>query len=182
MYLMKIYTKTGDTGETSLASGQRVAKSDQPIVVVGELDSTSAAIGFLLTYDLLAADRVLLRRAQEVCLFAGALAASANAASLKRHNFSVSDVTVVEGRIDQLSAALPSLQSFILPGGSAVAAAAHLARTSCRRTERELVKLPLDSVVGGEIKSYINRLSDYLFVLARASNKRAGVEDVTWQG
>lgn len=183
---MKIYTKTGDTGETSLANGSRRSKNDRRMNAVGALDECSAAIGMLLamsvTHDRI--DRDLLESAQGNLLFIGAIAAAANEAVLtKGHDFGKDDVVTLEQRIDQLEQQLAPLRQFILPGGTAAAAAAHLARTICRRAERRLVAITgeVDSPYWPTVLSYINRLSDYLFVLARTYNRLADIEDVVWK-
>lgn len=183
---MKIYTKTGDTGETSLANGERQAKNSRRIAAVGALDEYSAALGVLLatTDKHEAKDRAILERAQGNALFIGAIVAGANKSVLtRRHTFGASDITELEQRIDQLESGLPALTEFILPGGVPAAAAAHQARTVCRRSERQLVAVrpEVDSTYWAMVLAYINRLSDYLFVLARSYNRRATVDDTPWR-
>lgn len=182
---MKIYTKTGDTGETGLANGQRCPKSDLLIAAVGALDEYSAAVGVLLAVpvDHEAADRALLTRSQGNALFIGAVVAGAHTASLTRHAaLNQADVIQLEARIDQLEATLAPLRQFIVPGGTPAAAQAHLTRTVCRRAERQLaaVRDQIESTYWPLVLAYVNRLSDYLFVLARSYNHWAGVDDIGW--
>jgi len=183
---MKIYTKTGDAGETGLANGERQAKNRRRIAAVGVLDEYSAAVGVLLAVEAehQAEDLALLQHSQGNALFIGAVVAGANESVLtSQHRFDIHDVTALEQRIDQLEAQLPALREFILPGGVMAAAVAHQARTVCRRAERQLVAVQneIDSAYWPAVLAYINRLSDYLFVLARSYNLRAKVNDIPWR-
>ncbi len=182
---MKIYTKTGDAGETSLASGARCRKDDAYIMAVGALDECNAALGVALAQagTLEADDAALLEAAQGQLFFIGAVVAQAPSAVLaKSRGCQVDDVEALEKRIDVLESTLPPLTAFILPGGAPQAAALHLARTVCRRAERALVAVDHANDAYWEcVQPYINRLSDYLFVLARYTNHVAGTSETTWK-
>ena len=178
---MKLYTRTGDTGETSLFDGTRVAKSDARVDAYGEVDETNAWLGLARASNLdpaLADDVVRIQRD----LFAlGAQLADPGdkiADRVTKAVVSDADVERLERLIDRLDADLPPLRRFILAGGTPAGAALHVARTVCRRAERRIVSLqpPVDPV----LVRYVNRLSDLLFVLARAANHRGGVPDVEW--
>ena len=181
---MKIYTRKGDAGQSFLASGARHAKTDQRFEVLGNLDELSAWLGLVVS-QLADADKNLLLRAQAACLAAGAWAAEAPNLSQINDTARSADVTDLERQIDALSEELPELTSFILPGGTTLAAQIHLARAVARRLERLWLTLPQalsDQAVWPIWREYWNRLSDYLFVLARSVNQQANISDVTWKG
>jgi len=178
---MKIYTRTGDAGETSLFDQTRVSKADPRVDAYGEVDELNAWLGFVRAFGLdddLDASVAGIERD----LFAlGAHLADPSdriAPRVQKAALSDADVARLEGLIDRLEAGLPPLVRFILPGGSPAGAALHVARTVCRRAERRVVALtpPADPAV----LRYLNRLSDVLFVLARAVNRRAGRADTEW--
>ena len=183
--MAKIYTRTGDDGETSLLGGERVRKDDLRIETIGAVDETNAAIGVVraeLARDATLAEDLdaILGRAQHVLFNVGAeLAARVGSAS----TIQVSDAEVreLESAIDRVEAGLTPLRVFILPGGTPAGAQLHVARCDCRRAERRLVELAAAEPVRGELAKYLNRLSDLLFVLARAVNQATGVADVEWQ-
>jgi cob(I)alamin adenosyltransferase len=179
---VKIYTRTGDSGETGLFDGRRVPKSDLRVDAYGEIDELNAAIGLVLAEGL-DADMSDMLRAVQRSLFAigGRLADPA-----KRIADRVTKVVLTSGEteslerwIDQLETELPQLRRFILPGGSRAGALLHLARTVCRRAERRMVLLGPDAFEP-ELLAYVNRLSDFLFVAARAANRRAGIPEIEW--
>ena len=181
---MKIYTRTGDQGATGLFGGDRVPKSHQRLVAYGTLDELNSVLGILalhLAPGLGAAAAVQL--VQQDCFALGAVLATpaSHAAQLEqrmtRHTWSIPEM---EADIDRLTALAPAMTHFVLPGGSPLSAYAHLARTVCRRAEREVVALSAQVEVPGEVVIYLNRLSDWLFALARAANSQTGVEDVKW--
>ena len=182
---MKIYTKTGDSGETSLASGARCRKDDAHIMAVGALDECNALLGVILadadTLDPI--DRGLLESAQDLIFFIGAVVAQApDAVLVKSRGCHARDVAAIEERIDVLESALPPLRAFIMPGGTSLASMIHLARTVCRRAERALVAVNQHNASHWEsIQPYMNRLSDYLFVLARYTNHVAGTPETVWK-
>lgn len=176
---MKIYTKNGDQGETSLASGEKIKKSDALIEALGSLDELNAHLGVLqsvLENEDLAVE---IEGIQNKIFFIGSyLAAKGSKADYKLDS---QDVIFLEKRIDSLQAELEPLRNFILPGGSPEAAYCHLARSVCRRAERSIANI--SSAFEGfdkNILAYINRLSDYLFVLARFLNQIAGFHEHKW--
>lgn len=174
---MKIYTRTGDGGATGLIGGARVPKESRRISAIGDVDELNATIGSAAS---MITDRDILDRLQQVqCrLFdLGAELASTNGTG---SSLNANDVVELENSIDELTEALPPLKAFILPGGDPGASALHLARTVCRRAERSVLLLNRDEPVGQVPRSYLNRLSDWLFVCARAVNVRQGVGDIEW--
>jgi cob(I)alamin adenosyltransferase len=181
---VRIYTRTGDAGETGLFAGGRVPKDHPRVSAYGELDELNAAIGLAMAIEPLDAERELLRAVQRDLFSIGSELATPDPAKLGRaltHPLvGESQVATLEDAIDRLDAHLEPLRAFILPGGTAKAAAFHVARTVCRRAERWVVRLSHDAAVSPDLLRYLNRLSDLLFVLARAANARAGVGDITW--
>jgi cob(I)alamin adenosyltransferase len=184
--LNKIYTRTGDDGTTALGTGERRKKYDLRIAAYGTLDETNAAIGIarLHTSGGAALD-LALARIQNDLFDAGAdLATPGKGKGPGGARLTVTDaqVTWLESEIDRLNAGIAPLRSFILPGGSVVAAYLHLARTICRRAERLIAELQdrPDESVTPELLKYVNRLSDFLFVAARYANDQ-GARDVLWQ-
>lgn len=181
---MKIYTKTGDAGETGLFGGGRVSKDHPRVTAYGDVDELNAAIGVARAAppEKLAAE--LLEQIQRDLFAVGAELAAPEPAKLSKtlagHPIGEPDVTRLERAIDAHEALLPPLREFILPGGSPKAAGLHFARTTCRRAERSVVALRHAAAVSPAILRYLNRLSDLLFVLARAANAQAGRPDVRW--
>lgn len=192
---MKIYTQTGDQGKTSLLSGERVLKSHARVRAYGDVDELNAVVGMLVAAlgpddDALRAE---LARVQSDLFHAGAWLATGPESEIKAQLVPLTgdDAARLEARIDAMTAALPELKAFILPGGHITAAWGHMARTVCRRAERSVIELaggpdaPAASEQSEELEPvivYLNRLSDYFFVLSRHLNHRAGVTDVLWQG
>jgi cob(I)alamin adenosyltransferase len=180
---VKIYTRTGDTGETGLLGGARVRKSVLRVEAYGDIDELNACLG-LAGVCLGDADAVgLVRRIQRELFALSARLAdvrTAAAATCDKTAFPAEHVTELERAIDAAEEALPALQAFLLPGGSEAGARLHLARTVCRRAERRLVALAEEEEVPPVFLAYLNRLSDLLFVLARSANARAGVPEVAW--
>ncbi|MEN3001352.1 MAG: cob(I)yrinic acid a,c-diamide adenosyltransferase [Armatimonadota bacterium] len=177
---MRIYTRTGDTGETGLIGGQRVPKDDVRVEAYGTVDELNAALGLarcFIEHDDLNA---LLERIQSQLFDMGAELASPPERAAQFAALGEAEVEALERAIDQLEAELEPLRQFILPGGTPAASALHLARTICRRAERRVVTLSRHSTVSGVIIKYLNRLGDLLFVMARVANHRAGVPDVRW--
>jgi cob(I)alamin adenosyltransferase len=184
--MAKIYTRTGDMGETSLLGGKRVAKCDPRIEAIGSIDESSAALG-VVRVELqrsgvapVGLDELLTQIQHRLFDLGGQLAMTDQSV----HNvsgLSDADVAVLEAEIDRCDATLEPLREFILPGGSAAAAQLHVARGVCRRAERRLVELANVEHVSGELIRYVNRLSDLLFVLARVANQANRIPDVTWK-
>lgn len=182
---MKIYTRTGDDGSTGLFGGARVAKSAPRVEAYGDVDELGAALGWALVHVERPATRALLPQIQSRLFDLGAELASAPGRELKLGSVPLIDddsVGALEAAIDEAEAPLPALSSFVLAGGTAGAGALHLARTVCRRAERHVVQLAAEQDVRPALIRYLNRLSDLLFVLARAENHHAGVSDVPWLG
>lgn len=178
---MKIYTKQGDDGATGLYGGGRLSKDDLRIEAYGTLDELSAHLGAVRAERLAADVDQLLQSVQCVLFVIGAQLAAPGAAPSPAGEVQPSDIVRLEQAIDRLDADLPPLQNFILPGGCALSAALHVARVVCRRAERRVVSLDRQQPIHPQIVPYLNRLSDLLFVMARAENDRAGVPDVPWQ-
>ena len=186
---MKIYTKGGDGGETGLLGGARVSKDDARVAAYGTVDELNAVIGVALALDpegaTLGESGPALAAVQEDLFTIGARLASANPERLLRKGtipaLSADRIDALEAWIDALDAELPELDAFVLPGVSPLAAQLHVARTVCRRAERGVTAL-LDGQpdLAEVVVPYINRLSDLLFTLARAANRRAGREDAMW--
>ena len=179
---MKIYTRTGDAGETGLFDGRRVSKADLRVDAYGEVDELNAALGLVLASGVDPEMAAMLRAIQgDLFAVGGRLADPSHkvADRVEKMNVGATGVARLEQWIDQLEAELPPLRRFILPGGAAAGAALHLARTVCRRAERRIVQLGADEVPA-ELLAYVNRLSDFLFVAARAVNHRAGVPELEW--
>lgn len=179
---MKIYTKTGDAGTTGLFGGPRVAKDDPRICAYGSIDELNAVIGIARASGLKEELDTILSSIQHQLFSIGAELATPNP---EQHNLkwdAGSHVEEMELSIDKLESSLTPLRNFILPGGSTQAAHLHLARTVCRRTEREIVSFSRDRSVSdaSHIVVFLNRLSDLLFVMARFANHQAGVTDVHW--
>lgn len=176
---MKIYTKTGDAGETGLFGGGRVPKDDPRVQAYGDVDELNATLGFAASLDPAGFEADFLQSAQRDLFAIGAELATPNAAKV-RAQLGPERVSAIEQIIDKHDATLTPLKNFILPGGTPKAAAFHVARTTCRRAERAVVTLARDEQINPVIIHYLNRLSDLLFVLARAVNKQAGCADIVW--
>jgi cob(I)alamin adenosyltransferase len=182
--LVKIYTKTGDAGDTGLFGGGRVAKDDPRVEAYGDVDELNAFLGVARAVELMPrVDEVLVPLQRD--LFAiGALLATPDrdrmAQQLQKARIDDRRIAELEQAIDDAESELEPLRAFVLPGGTPKAAALHVARTVCRRAERHIVRLQHDVEVPGIVVIYMNRLSDLLFTLARLANKRAGAGEVTW--
>jgi cob(I)alamin adenosyltransferase len=178
---MKIYTKTGDAGDTSLFDGTRVRKDDARVDAYGEVDELNAWLGLARASRLDAGlDAALTHIQRDLFALGAQLADPADrlAARVTKAVIGDADVERLEQLIDQLETELPPLRRFILAGGTPAGAALHVARTVCRRAERRMVALqpPIDPV----LVRYVNRLSDLLFVLARTANHRGGLAETEW--
>jgi cob(I)alamin adenosyltransferase len=174
--LSKITTRTGDAGETGLGDGSRVAKDSLRIAALGDVDELNSALGLLLAEEMPEALRAAFAEVQHDLFDLGGELSIPGHELLKE-----AQVRRLEERLEAWNADLPPLKEFILPGGSRAAAAAHLARTVCRRAERTVVALGRQEPVGGHARRYLNRLSDLLFVAGRALNRAAGRGDVQWR-
>lgn len=181
---MKIYTRTGDQGDTGLFGGGRVPKDHPRVAAYGDVDELSSALGVVrATQPVEFFDRVLESIQRDLFSIGGQLASpdpQAVARALAKANLSPERVGEFERLIDEGESELPPLRAFVLPAGTSKAAALHLARTVCRRAERSVVHLAHGSDVPELFIVYLNRLSDLLFTLARLANYRTGISDVTW--
>lgn len=179
---MKIYTKKGDEGQTGLFGGDRVSKDHLRIRSYGTLDELNAALGVALTATTPGAASLAARllRVQGELFQLGAELATPRGKTVSTDLIGESHVQQMEKEIDEMEKGLAPLKSFILPGGSPLSAHLHLARTICRRAERELVVLHRAEPLRAEVMQYANRLSDYLFVASRFANHLAGTADVPW--
>lgn len=181
---MKIYTKTGDRGQTSLVGGQRVSKCCDRLESYGTVDELNSHIGVLITYCSDKHDAAFLTDVQAKLFVVGGYLATDNSTREVRQGNIVTPemVAEVEQEIDRVQALLPPLRLFILPGGSRASAYAHVCRTVCRRAERCILRLVESGAeVDDNVTAYVNRMSDYLFVLARKLNVDNDVEDVVWR-
>ena len=176
----KIYTKTGDQGETSIYGGKRLPKHHVRIEAYGTVDELNAQLG-LLKDTLPESNQLIVLKAIQNRLFTiGSNLASDPDKGLTTPDILPTDIEQLEQAIDQMEEPLPALKHFILPGGHPVVSQCHIARTVCRRSERIVVALGMESEVDPIILQYLNRLSDYLFVLARKIAQDLGVEEVIW--
>lgn len=178
---MKIYTKTGDQGETSLYGGKRLPKSDLRLEAYGSVDELNSALGVCLAQDGSAPYAAALTSVQQTLFLVGAELASAAEAPTGLTLVSDQEITNLEQAIDRWQAELPKLTNFILPGGHLLASHLHLARTVARRAERAVVRLSQEQPVRPVLLKYLNRLSDYLFVMARQVNHQQGAGEVIWR-
>ena len=177
----KVYTRTGDAGQTSLVSGNRVSKDDVRVEAYGTVDELNSNIGVLLHSTKLDDQEIiaLLRKAQNKLFNIGAyLANDAKEATL--YGLSQDDVTALEQMMDHMSEELPPMQGFILPGGTRLSALADRCRTITRRAERRVVTLARTATVDALVLEYLNRLSDFFFVFARYNNIHNQVEEIYW--
>jgi cob(I)alamin adenosyltransferase len=180
---MKIYTKTGDKGETGLFDGTRVPKDATRVDAYGAVDELNAVLGAALAFLGDAGIAETLREVQRDLFAVGARLADprlGREGKSEKDRFESDRVVRLEQIIDRFEAELPPLRRFILPGGSPAGAFLHLARTVCRRAERRIVTLARETEISPVVITYMNRLSDLLFVLARAANHRAGAEEMPW--
>lgn len=179
---MKIYTKTGDWGKTSLVGGQRVSKCCERLESYGTIDELNSHLGVLLTYCTDTRDRQFLLTVQARLFTVGGYLATDSTSTdlLPSCTVTAEMVSAVEEEIDYIQSLLPALRSFILPSGCRGAAYAHVCRTVCRRAERAILRLAeCGTQVDANVTAYVNRLSDYLFVLARKLNIDNGEEEIT---
>ena len=183
MKITRVYTRTGDKGTTSLVGGVRIKKSDIRLEAYGTVDELSAHLGLLaamLTDD---GHRQTIIRIQNnlfnVCTH---LATDQSQTPLyPSAHLAEGETAFLEQEVDRLMALLPERQGFVLPGGTQAAAQAHVARTVCRRAERRIAALAEVATVGEEMQQYVNRLSDYLFVLAKIINFNSGQDEIIWK-
>lgn len=165
---MKIYTKTGDRGETSLIGGTRVPKFHLRIECYGTVDELNSYVGLIQCQEIDIHAKQILKEIQDRLFTIGAsLAADPEKSRMKIPDLNLTDITLLETEMDEMNEILPELKHFVLPGGNTVVSYCHIARCICRRAERLTVHLAMDSFVDDKVTIYLNRLSDYLFVLSR---------------
>ena len=176
---MKIYTKTGDRGETSLHGGKRVPKDALRIEAYGTVDELNSLLGLCRSMNSIReVDGILAEIQNDLFTLGADLATPLNSGTVKRVD--EADVARLERHIDTIDPTLPPLTKFILPGGSRSAAAIHFSRTVCRRAERLVARLGREETVGTHALVYLNRLSDLLFVLARRLNALSNIDETPW--
>jgi cob(I)alamin adenosyltransferase len=182
---MKIYTKTGDYGETSLFNGTRVKKNDVRIIAYGTVDEVNSNIGLLLYYmykdEKLNDLAVLLSRIQNQLFILGSDLANPDTRVKDYPRINEEDITYIENAIDKFEKNLDPLRSFILPGGSIESSYCHIIRTIIRRAEVNIASLFLNNEINKYCLIFLNRLSDLFFVLSRVINKLRGIEDIPWK-
>ncbi len=180
----KIYTKTGDEGDTGLFGGGRVPKDHPRVSAYGDIDELNAVIGMARSVEMMPRIDEVLAPVQRDLFALGALLATPDLEKMKEQlqKARISDARIaqMEQAIDDGEAELEPLKAFILPGGTPKAAALHVARVTCRRDERAVIHLQREAEIPQIVIVYLNRLSDLLFVLARVANRRAGAGEVTW--
>ncbi len=181
---IKIYTRTGDDGQTGLFGGGRVEKDDSRVDAYGEIDELNAVLGMARAVELMPRVDEVIAPIQRDLFAIGALLATPDHEKMREQ---LAKARIDDGRISELERAIDAcdrelepLRAFILPGGTPKAAALHVARTVCRRAERRVVTLRRSVLIPEEVIVYLNRLSDLLFMLARVANRRAGAGEVTW--
>ena len=179
---MKIYTKTGDKGITSLIGGKRVPKYHLRIEAYGTIDELTSYIGLIRNQEINIKFRADLLKIQDRLMACAAiLATDCEDCKVKIPELDDKDIEMLEKEMDIMNADLPVLKAFILPGGNSQVAYCHLARTVCRRAERIIIRLSEELFVPENVVKYINRLSDYLFILARKIGKDLNIEEIPWQ-
>ncbi|MEJ7809923.1 MAG: cob(I)yrinic acid a,c-diamide adenosyltransferase [Gemmatimonadaceae bacterium] len=181
---MKIYTKTGDAGETGLFGGGRVPKDHPRVEAYGDVDELNAVLGMVRSAELMPRIDEVIAPVQRDLFSLGALLATPDLEKMHEHlrkaRIDESRIGDLERAIDDGERELEPLNAFILPGGTPKSAALHVARTVCRRAERRVIALAHEVEIPPLVVQYLNRLSDLLFVLARVANRRAGAAEVTW--
>jgi len=180
---MKLYTKTGDKGETGLIGGTRVPKNDVRLEAYGTVDELNSFVGMLTTYEMPDEDRLFLRLIQNNLFVVGSfLATDLTKVELKSESvFKSENIEKIEHEIDRLDSKLSNLSSFVLPGGVQSAAASHICRTIARRAERRLFDMKNTYNIDNQILVYFNRLSDYFFVLSRHLIYWNNAEEIYWK-
>ncbi|MFT4032823.1 MAG: cob(I)yrinic acid a,c-diamide adenosyltransferase [Siphonobacter sp.] len=177
---MKIYTKTGDKGHTALISGKRISKADDRIEAYGTIDELNSYVGLVRDQPINISRRELLKEIQDRLFVIGSHLADDGSSHKILPDLFDSDVALLEEQMDTFDTTLPELRHFLLPGGHESVSFAHLARTVCRRAERQVVALSEHQIVETVVIRYLNRLSDFLFVLSRKMAQELAVEEVKW--
>lgn len=179
---MKIYTKGGDKGKTSLFGGERVEKNNPRLEAYGTIDELNSILGFAIANELHSKTKNIILNIQNNLFVIGAeLATPANVKSNAIKSIQSYEIKNIEDYIDEIELELKPLSSFILPGGSKSASLLHMARTVCRRAERRIIEVDLEEKINPDIIVYINRISDLLFVLARFENHSSSTPEIEWK-
>lgn len=178
---MKIYTKGGDRGETGLVGGARVGKDDPRVATYGEIDELSSVLGVARALGMPADLEAKLERIQAELFTLGSQLATPDAGRPGAQKVQAEWVAALEAEIDSVAAEVPPLRNFLLPGGAPGAAQLYLARAVCRRAERALVAFGRRAALDPLVEVYVNRLSDWLFMMARAVNHRSGIAEPLWR-
>lgn len=179
---MKVYTKTGDKGTTALFGGSRVSKADSRIEAYGTVDELNSYIGLLRDQEVNASRKEQLVEVQDRLFTLGSiLATEPGNKKVKVPELIEEDITFLEKKMDQMTELLPEMKSFVLPGGHQSVSFCHIARCVCRRAERLTISLGEDADVPDLVVKYLNRLSDYLFVLSRMMTQELSAEEVPWR-
>lgn len=178
---MKIYTRTGDSGETSLLGGNRVKKSHMRIHAYGTVDELNAYLGLLADQEINKSRTGIFNEIQDRLFTMGSLLAAEKDTKIDLPLLEEKDITWLESLIDEMDSQLPPMKNFVLPGGHVSISHTHIARCICRRAERWVIALDEEESVDPLIIKYLNRLSDYLFVLSREIARELGVEEKPWK-
>ena len=180
---MKLYTKTGDKGQTGLIGGTRVAKNDIRLEAYGTVDELNSFIGLLTTYSIPEIDLIFLRQIQNTLFTVGSHLATdiSKVKLLQASVLSDDSIKKIESEIDRLDTILPNLTSFILPGGSQASALSHVCRTITRRAERRIYDMNMIYEIDNQIIVFFNRLSDYFFAFSRYLNHTTDSEEICWK-
>ncbi|MFY7887460.1 MAG: cob(I)yrinic acid a,c-diamide adenosyltransferase [Spirosomataceae bacterium] len=179
---MKIYTKTGDKGFTSLVGGSRISKAELRIEAYGTVDELNSYIGMLRDQEVNSIRKEVLKEIQDRLFTIGAILASEPEQTRKQlPDLLMSDIDLLEQEMDTMDESLEPMRFFILPGGHPSISFGHLARTVCRRAERNVIRMAEESDVNTLVITYLNRLSDYLFVLCRKMAQELGIEETAWK-
>ncbi len=179
---MKIYTKSGDKGKTSLFGGERVEKNNPRLEAYGTIDELNSILGFVIANELHSKTKNIILNIQNNLFVIGAeLATPSNVKSKSIKSIQSDEIKNIEDYIDEIELELKPLSSFILPGGSKSASLLHMARTVCRRAERRIIEVDLEEKINPDIIVYINRISDLLFVLARFENHISSTPEIEWK-
>lgn len=179
---MKIYTKTGDKGETSLIGGKRVSKTHSQIEAYGSVDELMAYVGLLRDMEITTEKKeTLLHILDRLMVCASILALGQEAKGISLPELTEEDISFLESNIDEMEKGLEPLNSFVLPGGHTIVSFCHIARTVCRRAERNLLRIEVPLLKLNLVERFLNRLSDYFFVLSREIAKDLSVEQIKWE-
>ena len=179
---MKIYTKSGDKGKTSLIGGKRVSKDDIQIDAYGTIDELNSNLGLLRDYCSIESDKSFILNIQKDLFIIGSLLAVdySKKSNEERIDFSQNKIILIEKKIDEIDLSLPKMTNFIIPGGHVTVSTCHISRSICRRAERKCIKFAKQFELNNDILIYLNRLSDYLFVLSRKISLDTNTQEIMW--